>query len=294
MFFCVPCVTYDALSLELSSAASSVNPVAYLTLTAAITNNGAEDIKVLKYGTILDADMPTRSFTVVPFTRIKLFVSLTDADHRAYTTIAAGETVTVAAPVAQKISARSELTTIEAASSPIIIAVTGDVANHELPAKRATDICTTASRKTFIDARYTEAKALASGGSSYITSRGSSNSLYTAYWGSLATSRITSVLNAVASESSSSRTLSCIYYCSIFFNEVATTNLCSGTTVASRNIRDGTTLHEIREGLTHAVADTDDVTYGCAADQALADANAVINADNYNCFTTQVYANTVC
>lgn len=69
-----------------------------------------------------------------------------------------------------------------------------------------------------------------------------------------------------------------IYYCSIFFNERATTALCSGTTVASRSIRGGTTLHE----LTHAVADTDDVTYGCSADQALSDANSVRNADNYN------------
>ncbi|KAJ3498345.1 hypothetical protein NLJ89_g10230 [Agrocybe chaxingu] len=81
-----------------------------------------------------------------------------------------------------------------------------------------------------------------------------------------------------------------IYYCNIFFNEVATSNLCSGTTVASRNVRGGTTLHE----LTHAVADTDDVTYGCAADQRLSDANKYRNADNYNCFTTQVYQNTGC
>lgn len=89
-----------------------------------------------------------------------------------------------------------------------------------------------------------------------------------------------------------------IYFCSIFFNEVATANLCSGTTVASRNVRGGTTLHEvilylrriaIRRWsdltffqLTHAVGDTDDVTYGCSADQALADAKKVVNADNYN------------
>ncbi|KAJ7486786.1 Metalloprotease [Mycena latifolia] len=333
----------DTLSVELSSPSSSVNSVADLLLTAAVTNTGAEDIKVLKYGTILDADLPTRSFTVtrdgtvVPFTGIKLSVSLADADDSAYTTIAAGETVTVVhdvsalfdfasvgtgsfsfepvttfqtAPTAQKISARSELTTIEATASPITIAITGDVANHEL-VRRATDICTTASRKSFIDASYTEAKALARGGSSYVTSHGASDTLYQAYWGALATSRITSVLNAVANEASSSRTLSCvdsfgacssgviaytviattnIYFCSIFFNEVASTSLCSGTTVASRNIRGGTTLHE----LTHAVADTDDVIYGCASDQALSDANAVRNADNYNCFTTQVYANTVC
>jgi deuterolysin len=69
-----------------------------------------------------------------------------------------------------------------------------------------------------------------------------------------------------------------IYYCSIFFNEVAHSRLCSGTTVASRNVRGGTTLHEI----THAISNTDDVTYGCAADQALSDSRKIINADNYN------------
>ncbi|KAJ6530985.1 hypothetical protein DFH09DRAFT_933958, partial [Mycena vulgaris] len=61
-----------------------------------------------------------------------------------------------------------------------------------------------------------------------------------------------------------------IYCCSIFFNEGASTSLCSGTSVASCNIRGGTTLHE----LTHAVGNTDDIVYGCASDQALSDANS--------------------
>lgn len=52
---------------------------------------------------------------------------------------------------------------------------------------------------------YTEGKALASGGASYINTNGA-NTLYKAYWGNIATSRVVSVLNAVASENSSSRT----------------------------------------------------------------------------------------
>jgi deuterolysin len=56
------------------------------------------------------------------------------------------------APIADKIASRSELTTVEALSSPLTIAVTGDVATHALT-RRARDICTTASRKSFIDAR---------------------------------------------------------------------------------------------------------------------------------------------
>ncbi|KAJ7604306.1 Metalloprotease [Mycena polygramma] len=340
--------TRDAgsLSIALSGLASSVNSVADLTLTAAVTNKGAEDITVLKYGTILDADLPTRSFTVtrngsvVPFTGIKLSVSLADADESAYTTLPAGATVTVVhdvsalydfasvgtgafdfAPVTtfqrasgEKIAARATaaLTTVEALApaTPLTITVTSDVANHALT-RRARDICTTASRKAFIDASYTEAKTLASTAASYVSSHGAADTLYRAYWGATATSRVNSVLNAVASESSTSRTLSCvdsfgacssgviaytvtsttnIYFCSIFFNEVPSTSLCSGTSVASRNVRGGTTLHE----MTHAVAGTDDITYGCSADQALSDANAIQNADNFNCFTTQVYANTRC
>jgi deuterolysin len=87
-----------------------------------------------------------------------------------------------------------------------------------------------------------------------------------------------------------------ISFCSIFYNEVTTTRLCSGTTVASRNIRGGTTLHE----LTHATSGTDDskslqsllisllteyiflVGYGCSYDQGLSASQAAINADNYN------------
>jgi deuterolysin len=68
----------NTLSVALSGPATSVNSVADLTLTATVTNTGTEDIKVLKYGTILDADLPTHSFTVtrngtvVPFTGIKV------------------------------------------------------------------------------------------------------------------------------------------------------------------------------------------------------------------------------
>ncbi|KAJ6530983.1 hypothetical protein DFH09DRAFT_1326672 [Mycena vulgaris] len=148
------------------------------------------------------------------------------------------------------------------------------------------DFCTTASRKCFIDARCSPRELR-------LTSpRAGSPTLCTEpiVLGRVASSRVTSILNAVANESGS-RTLSCvdsfgvcdgnvitytvisttnIYFCSIFFNEGASTSLCSGTSVASRNIQGGTTLHE----LTHAVGNTDDIVYGCASDQALSNANS--------------------
>jgi len=327
----------ENLKVSVAGPSGAVNSVDDLKFTASVTNTGSEAVKILKYGTILDGKLPTRSFTVtkdgkeVAFTGIKMTITL--EDEGVYTVIKPGETVTVEHEIAHlfdfatagpgkysftpvtnfSINENNGVAKVSADSSTVEVEVAGDLAKRELPQlnKRAVDICTTSSRKSFIDASYSEAKTLARGASSYISSRGSGDSLYQAYYGANSVSRITGILNAVANENSSSRTLSCvdtyggcssgviaytvisttnIYFCSIFFNEVATSNLCSGTTVASRNVRGGTTLHE----LTHAVGGTDDITYGCSADQALSDSQQAANADNYNCFTTQVYANTVC
>ncbi|KAF5329051.1 hypothetical protein D9611_013870 [Ephemerocybe angulata] len=346
-----------SLKVEVTPPSSSVASVQDLKVAATITNTGSEAVKLLKYGTILDDKLPTKSFTVnskdgkaIPFTGIKLSVSLSDVDDTAFTFLQPGESVSTThdvsalydfssagtgsfsfAPVTDFIAIDSEVSAesakhvengrqfsrIDASSvisNTVSIEVTADVAKRDIEGhleKRASVTCSNTSRASFISSSYSEAKSLASGGVSYINSRGTSDSLYRSYWGANAASRVTSVLSGVVNENSSSRTLSCtdalgacsngviaytviattnIYYCSIFFNEVATSNLCSGTTVASRNIRGGTTLHEI----THAVSGTDDVTYGCAADQALSDSRKLVNADNYNCFTTQVYASTQC
>lgn len=59
------------------------------------------------------------------------------------------------APTDQKVAARSDLVTVEVSTSPITIEVTGDVSRVEPSLnRRARDICTTASRKTFIDSRF--------------------------------------------------------------------------------------------------------------------------------------------
>ncbi|KAJ8698880.1 hypothetical protein PTI98_005541 [Pleurotus ostreatus] len=333
------------LSVKLSAAAVSVESIDDLKLVAEVTNTGSEDVKVLKYGTVLDDKLPTRIFTVtkdgstVPFTGIKIQLSLADADDTAYTVIPAGQTVTVShavaplfdfasvgagkftfepvttfqvAGAAERVANIDDLTKVDATVSAVDVEVTADVAKREIQArnKRAVDICTTSSRN------YTEAKSLASISSSYVSSRGASDSLYRAYFGATATSRVTSILNAVANENSGSRTLSCtdsFGACSsgvIAYTVISTTNvipshfsvispltilcrstsaassstrwllpsLCSGTSVASRNIRGGTTLHE----MTHAVAGTDDIGYGCSFDQSLSDSQSIANADNFN------------
>uniref|UniRef100_A0A0W0FLS9 Methionine aminopeptidase n=1 Tax=Moniliophthora roreri TaxID=221103 RepID=A0A0W0FLS9_MONRR len=146
------------------------------------------------------------------------------------------------------------LSKVTLASQPIEVTVTGEIsANKELRKneKRAVVSCSNTSQRSFIDSSYTEAKALARTAASYVTSRGASDSLFQAYYKTNSASSIANVFNAVASESGS-RPLSCsdpygvctggviaytvisttnIYFCSIFYNEVTTSRLCSGTTV---------------------------------------------------------------
>ncbi|KAH9936816.1 Metalloprotease [Epithele typhae] len=333
-----------APALEVSlSAPANVASIDEIKITAAVTNTGSEDVKVLKYGTVLDGALATRSFKVskggveADFIGIKLQIDMSLAGDSAFVVIPAGETILVEHDVAplfdfEALGAGSfefePLTTFQVVDEDarpnaykvsvktLKVNVKSDVQKRELRAidKRAVVSCSSSSMASFISASYTEGKSLASIASSYIASNGA-NSLFRSYFGSSSTSSVRSVLNAVANENSSSRTLNCsdpygvcgsgviaytlisgsrpIYYCSIFYNEVATSRLCSGTTVASRNVRGGTTLHE----LTHAASNTGDVGYGCAYDMSLAassPSSALSNADNYNCFATQVYQNTQC
>ena len=182
----------------------------------------------------------------------------------------------------------------------VSITVTDDVSKRELYVeKRAHVSCPNSAQASFISTSYSEGKKMASLAVSYIRSRGALDPLYTGYFGTNPTSSVISKLSAVANENSSTRILGCsdparactpgviaytviattnIYYCSIFYNQVAPGTLCRGNPVANRNIRGGTTLHE----LTHAVAGTVDVTYGCSADRALSNPNKLKNADSYN------------
>ena len=72
-----------ALSVELSAPTTSVSSIGGLKISASITNIGNEAITLLKYNTILDDKLPTRSFAVtgrdgkaVPFTGVKVSSSI--------------------------------------------------------------------------------------------------------------------------------------------------------------------------------------------------------------------------
>ena len=72
-----PLARSEDLKVELSGA-ESVTSIDDVKITAAVTNTGSEAVKVLKYGTVLDSQLPTRSFHVtkddadVAFTGIKV------------------------------------------------------------------------------------------------------------------------------------------------------------------------------------------------------------------------------
>ena len=63
-----------ALDVSLSTPSNRVASASDLRIVATVKNTGDEDLKILKYGTVLDSEHPTRSFTVskdgkdVPFT----------------------------------------------------------------------------------------------------------------------------------------------------------------------------------------------------------------------------------
>lgn len=77
----------EGLVVEVSAPAASINSVNDLTFTASVKNTGSDAVKILKYGTILDEKLPTKSFTVtkdgaaVPFTGIKVRKSISRQDY---------------------------------------------------------------------------------------------------------------------------------------------------------------------------------------------------------------------
>jgi deuterolysin len=58
-----------------------VGSIEDIKITAFITNTGSEAVRVLNYGTVLDANHPSQSFTIfkdgreTPFTGVKVYLS---------------------------------------------------------------------------------------------------------------------------------------------------------------------------------------------------------------------------
>ncbi|KAJ6466168.1 Metalloprotease [Mycena vitilis] len=240
-----PSDTQNVLSVVISSNKGTVDSLGDLLITAAVTNGGGRDIKVLRYGTVFDADLPTRSFmvtrngTTVPFTGMKLSLSLAGLSDAAYTTIPAGKTVTVVhnvsglfnfasvgagqfsfAPVTElqglppgyNISAgmNPKHDAVTVTSNIITVVVTRDVAppeRRQTVSRSTSYLCPNSKRRAFIDSSITEAIALAGAGKDYIGLYGPSDPLYIAYFGANPSTSVSSVLDGVANVRTSAASL---------------------------------------------------------------------------------------
>ncbi|EJD37273.1 zincin, partial [Auricularia subglabra TFB-10046 SS5] len=204
---------------------------------------------------------------------------------------------------------------INVAAPSISLEITGDVARREHGLlRRATLSCDDAESAAFIAESYKESRTLAQLTSAYIANQGS-DAVFKTYFGTSSTSVVGNVYTQIAEENNSTITLFCVtppstcaagliayaagsagkaWFCPAFFTLPSIASFCDKPLPEARLVRSGTLLHE----LTHIFKRTVDYGYGCFDfDQKLALSDpekASNNADTYNCFAGQVYANTQC
>ncbi|KAI9059070.1 Metalloprotease [Trametes sanguinea] len=203
----------------------------------------------------------------------------------------------------------------ETAASGFTVDIAQDVAQRELAGLSKLDKidCSDQQEHAAVVGGYAESKVLAAEAYAYIKAT-ANGPLYMRYFGTTPTSTVLNIFENVANENSKARVLGCrdplnvcdgrviaytvrktknVFFCDLYYDEVPITRLCQDTSVASRHVRGGTVLHE----LTHATSGTVDHGYGCGYDMSLAryhPAWAAENADNYNCFATEVYKRNRC
>jgi len=185
--------------------------------------------------------------------------------------------------------------------------------NPDLEKRDGVD-CSDSGQSWFITTSRSEARTLATTAIGYLQDFGTNDSVFVAYFGAGLNNYTMqqNIFTNVANDNS--LTLSCtdpayicgnsgvdayslgspnIYFCSIFYNQVPTSSLCSGTTVDYGSIRGATMIRQV----TRALSDTSNGESGCSDARSLASSNpdfAIWNSGNYRCFAIQVYANTQC
>ncbi|KAJ6507153.1 hypothetical protein C8R47DRAFT_1036963 [Mycena vitilis] len=82
-----------------------------------------------------------------------------------------------------------------------------------------------------------------------------------------------------------------IYLCEYFFSSISNTGgVCNNDYILPQSSRGGVLLHE----LSHAIAGTDDISYGCTGCAALGVADKKANADNYRCMAMDIFKDYNC
>lgn len=197
------------LTVKLNAVSSSVASIEDVIITAVVSNPTTEDIKVLKFASLLD-DLPTKSFGVrkgsddVVFTGIEVIPDL--ENDASFVTIPAGGSLAVNHTVSAlydfetagagtyTFSPRADWVVSEEGAShtllPISEAISVEIEITEDVAQRpvfpplnqlSTPVCNDANRKNFIAAALSEARALAGGAAADIRSRPNS-AQYTSYF----------------------------------------------------------------------------------------------------------------
>ncbi|TFK98451.1 hypothetical protein BDV98DRAFT_533901 [Pterulicium gracile] len=188
------------LTVKLSAVSSTVSSIDDIILTAVVSNPTSEDIKVVKFGTILD-ELPTKAFKVkkgdadVDFTGIDVIPDT--SDDAAFITIPAGQSIALNHTVAAsydfessgtgtftfstitnfQVSEASELTYFSAAESESVsVEVTDDVSKRfvfpedagSVGLRTSTPVCSDTNRRNFLAASLSEARAVAGGAAANI------------------------------------------------------------------------------------------------------------------------------
>ncbi|KAL0959641.1 hypothetical protein HGRIS_011343 [Hohenbuehelia grisea] len=233
------------LSIKITGPGKAVKSVGELKFTAEVSNAGSEDVKVLKYGTVLDDKLPTRAFNVmkgdkkVAFKGVETLFSAEDADDSAYTVIPAGKSVSVTHQVAtlydfhaegtgtftfeavsnfkvspsakERTSDTNALPVVQASTESVDVAITQDVGPRELT-RRVTNFCPEGDNKTFIDASYQESKALSWFGLGHNLRYNGSDGIYQDYFGLNPVGAINEALRTIAFEEDPEIYTNCIDY----------------------------------------------------------------------------------
>ncbi|EEB95326.1 hypothetical protein MPER_05717, partial [Moniliophthora perniciosa FA553] len=195
-------------NLEVKASAPATSSIDDLKLTVVVTNLGEEDVKVLKYGTVLDDSLPTRAFTVtkdgieVPFVGMRLFTSPEDADDSAYTVVPAHGSVEVKhdsvaslydfasfgeglyhfEPAVDFFTGESVAPVVESHAFDVKVAGTVHPAARHVFDTRMNAACSDPLKAAMMNQAYTQALLLATTAYDYIGNTGDQDDLYLAYW----------------------------------------------------------------------------------------------------------------
>ncbi|KAI3618123.1 neutral protease 2 [Moniliophthora roreri] len=200
--FAGPMKRSSGLTVDVAGPSGAVSDVNQLKFKATVKNTGSDDVKILKYGTVLDGGLPTRSFSVtkdgkdVSFTGVKLQVSLDKPNDSFFVSIPAGQSVTVEHDVADLFDFASagtgtfrfepvasfhvatgsnekpgQFERVQVSSNAVEVNVTDQLKKREM-VKRARDTCQVPAKRDFIDAAYVEGQALAANAVTYIGDNG--------------------------------------------------------------------------------------------------------------------------